>query len=181
MAGQFWVDMKKGESPIRQWDKLVLGGVVWPGLCKIWPVKELAVDVSKQKDSKGKPKSPTLTDNGYNPSKVKAVVQVWEQKDWERLEVILGQCAPKQGSTVRDAYVIIHPATTLLGIKSVIITGVSVNPPEEQTLSIELTLLEYFPETAPPATAKKVHSSGGPLNEKDFTVAPVAPGGQLKK
>lgn len=156
----FWSGENRGESAITAWDKLIMGGVTWPGVCKIDPVTELEIDVAKQK-KKGEEvgKDATLTDKGYKPATVKATIQIWDREDWEELEKILPKFAPKKTSTVRDAFDIYHPSAALLGIDTVVVQSVSIHHPEEQTLIVEMQLLQYFPETA--IEKKKVVANAG--------------------
>lgn len=167
---------------MREWDRLVLGPYILPGLARVWVVAAVDVDVSKQKDKLGKPKEPTLTDNGPDPTTIKATVEVFTKKDWEDLTRILPQIKPKKNSTERPAFDITHPAAALLGLQKVIVKGVSVPPPEAQSLTVEITMQEWFPATALP---KPVLSSGGrPKADKNANfdnVPTVSPGKNLKK
>jgi hypothetical protein len=174
----FWKDLEKGESPIRQWDKLVLGGVVLPGVWTVDARIALDIDIAKQKGS-----LPTLTDNGYRPAQIKAVGKVWTKDQWDELQELLPEILPSKRSTVRDSFDISHPATSLIGVKSVIITeAVPKHPDNEQTFALELTMMEWFPETA--IEKKKVkppsrRSAGGALRESEFQAAPPNAGANL--
>ncbi len=188
----FWIDLKKGESPIRLWDKLTLGGITWPGLCLVETGVGLDIDVAKFPTKLASGTSPaqfqiTLTDNGYAPGDVNAIVQIWTQEQWEDLQETLPKFSPRsgnqQGSSIgnsnprlsvlpvsnpnaksiaakgRDAFDIVHPATALLGIDSVIVKRIRLLPISEQTLFVQLEMLQYFPQTG----RKLTHSSGGPV------------------
>lgn len=173
-APNYWVDTKIGESPVTPWDFLVLGGEMFPGACKIECANRLNVDVARQFDPvTNLPKLPTLTDKGYEPAKLTATVQVWLRSDWGYLLDLLPAIVPKKKSFVggRDAFDIMHPATDLLGITSVIITGVKVQPPQEQTLTVVIDMLEWFPETVK-ANPKKLRPNSVPLTQKDVPLPP---------
>lgn len=172
--GDFWVDERKGESPIRTWDKLILGGVTWPGICTIEPGVTLGVDVVKlitniNAISETSPPiyKARLSDKGYNPATARALVAVWEKDQWEDLEETAAKFSPKQTSKIRDAYDILHPSTAVLGIDSVIITGLRLRHPVNQTLVCEIELLQWFPSMP----FKKVRPNGGALNDGDFKVS----------
>ncbi len=196
----FWIDLKKGESPIRIWDKLTLGGITFPGICGIECSVGLDVDIAKYQTRLPSGTSPAqfligLVDKGYSPGKVRAILQIWEQDQWEDLKETLPKFSPrsgdKQGSSFggtpnnpsaktanakgRDAFDIAHPATALLGIASVIVTNITLPMVIDQTLYVQMDMLQYFPQ----AGVRVLHSSGGALNAKDFDTP--SPGGNAVK
>jgi hypothetical protein len=177
----FWVDTVRGESPLRPWDQLQLGTVILPGLWQVTPAAKISFDVAKQNTNIANPTAPpkfriTITDKGYEPAQVKARGAIWTLEDWNVLQKVLPQIAPKKTTSTRSAWDIVHPATKLLGIDQVIINGVTVNPPVNQTLIVDIDMTQYFPQTK----IFILHSSGGPLKQSDFTVAPVKAGDNIK-
>lgn len=160
----FWVDLIKGENPVRPWDKLILGGDVWPGiLAQFTPEVSLGYDVSKFMTSFNSTDGPSykirITDKGYDPAKIKAVLQLWDIDQWEDAKILLPKYSPKTTSKTRTAYDIIHPACALLGIKSVIITRISPPMPVGQTLLLEMDMVQWFEGTP----FKTTRPSGGAL------------------
>lgn len=180
---QYWIDTKKGESPVRDWDKLRLGEYTFPGLARVWSTKKLDVDINKEHttDKAGtvKPKEPSLTDNGRQPGTLKAQIEVWDPKDWEKLQIILKAVWPTKELTDRDAYNISHPSPALVGIDKVLVTEIVVPPPMEQSLVVELTLLEFFHLRS--RQQKKTHSTDSNAPPDADKVPPVDPGKNLKK
>lgn len=195
----FWVDLTKGESVVRVWDKLTLGGITFPGLCSLQTSVGLDLEVAKYQLAPPSGSNPakfqiSLTDKGYAPGSVQAIVQIWDQDQWEDMKETLPKFSPRSGAKTsgplgapginqksallsakgRDAFDIAHPATALLGIDAVIINRVSVMPIVEQTLFVQLEMTQYFPQTG----QRVLHSSGGALNPQD---AEVGAGGNLKK
>lgn len=179
---QFWVDQIKGDSVLRAWDQLVLGGETFPGLCQIEPSVELSVDVVKwvtnpnSIDENNPPKyEARLVDKGYGPGRLRATVAVWTPDQWRDLQDVLPRYTPKEAQDIRDAFDILHPATKLIGITSVLVTKVTLRPPVMQTLYVELEMLQWFPRSP----FKKVRPNGGALNDADASVAAPKPAGNL--
>lgn len=179
-VSDFWVDYLKGMNPIRPWDKLVLGGYTWPGIAIVEPSVKLSFDVAKQNTQTNAAMPPEyklrIADKGYDPGGVRALLAVWTVEDWADLKALLPKFSPKTTSKTRDAYDISHPATTLLGIKSVIVNEITVRSPVNQTLYVEFVMTQWFSGLP----FKVVRPNGGPLSEKDFKVPNVNPGANVK-
>lgn len=194
LDSDFWVDLKKGESPIRIWDKLTLGGITFPGIAGVECSVGLDLEVAKYQTRLPAGTQPAqfqigLVDKGYAPGDVRAFIQVWTLDQWEDLKETLPKFSPrsgdKQGSALggtpnnpsaktanakgRDAFDISHPATALLGISSVIVKKISLPMIMDQTLIVTMDMIQYFPQ----AGVRVLHSSGGAINAADFdTPAP---------
>lgn len=163
-VSDFWIDYLAGQNPIRPWDKLILGGDVWPGiLSQFTPVASLGYDVSKFMVSFNQQTGPTykvrITDKGFDPALIKAVLQVWTVEQYADLKLLLPEYTPKTTSRTRTAYDITHPSCSLMGIKSVILTRVSVPLPVGQTLMVEFDMVQWFEGTP----FKTTRPSGGAL------------------
>ncbi len=191
MSGNFWIDLRKGDSVITAWDKLKLGGVVFPGLCQIAPEVSCETDIAKWLKKLATKTTPaefiiTLTDKGYVPGIVRATIMVWEEDQWEDLKETLPQFSPRKKAFTaladdatatrtkgagRDAFDITHPATALLGIDSVIVTKVGLPQLIDQTLYVDMSFMQYYPQTG----HRVLHSSGGSLNGRGLE--PVPPSG----
>jgi hypothetical protein len=173
-VSDFWIDYLKGQNPIRPWDKLILGGDIWPGiLAQFTPEVSLGYDVSKFMSAFDAKNGPTykirITDKGYEPAKLRAVLQVWTVEQWADLKAVLPKYSPKQTSKTRNAFDITHPACSVLGVKSVIVTRISPPLPINQTLLLEIDMVQWFEGTP----FKTTRSSGGAL--PTFTVDPITP------
>lgn len=176
----FWSDEKLGDPPITTWDLLYMAGEIWPGIWTIEVSKGIDVEVVKTSAKiPNKLVDPTITDKGYRPGRVKAIGEIWTSADWGFLQQLLPFIVPSQSTTPRDAYDISHPALYLLGISSVIVLDVRLPPIKQQTLTVEIDLMEWFPQTAAktPAAIKNLRPNSKPLNEADFIVpVPTADG-----
>lgn len=185
MSDDFWVDELAGESPWRVWDKLILGGITFPGVCKITCGTGIGIDVNKVLKKRATAADAaqfriTLTDRGYNPGIIRAELSIWESDQWEDLKETLPKFTARsgdfQGSDVvgestgdvgakrskgikgRDAFDIVHPVTRLLGVDSVIVQNISVPHVEAGELKIMIDMLQYFEPAAYPRT---LHGGGG--------------------
>jgi hypothetical protein len=173
MSAPFWIDQDFGSASL--WDFLWLGGVLWPGICKIESVtKSRSIDEAKVPGSDGI----TLTDKGYNASKVKARIIIWEEHQWERLNKILPDFDPRRPGSSRTPLDIYHPTCVLLAIKSVYIHTIKVANPTGHIFNLDLDLIEWFPKTKPATSSKQpkgfdgTKKSGGDLSTSDFLVSP---------
>ncbi len=186
----FWIDLNKGESPIRVWDKLTLGGVTFPGICQVECAVDLDISVEKFRKTLPSGTTPSkfltsMIDGGYNPGKVRATIIIWEKDQWEDMKETLPKFSPVSGDKYmsadtaellaldgasptrskatgkgRDAFDISHPATHLLGISTVIVKGVAIPPVIDQTFTVIMDLWQYFPET-PFARNQYTKGAGG--------------------
>lgn len=174
MAIEFWVDTKKGENVIRSWDKLQLGTLIFPGLAVVTgktsntyePIKQNTNPEADQNITPPK-YEPRLFYKGYNLGPLTAQIQVWTVDDWKVLQNYIKQVRPSPndiGGAI-DAWDISHPVASLLGIKSVVVTGVGDPVIAAQTLTIRIEMLEW----AKRGKYYTVHGGGGP------TIKPPAP------
>lgn len=102
MSDDFWRDEAPGESVWRPWDKLILGGITFPGVVKITCAIGVGIDVNKYLKKRGTATEPaqfriTLTDRGYEPGTVRAEVEIWDADQWEDLKETLPKFTPRTG------------------------------------------------------------------------------------
>lgn len=198
---EFWVDEAQGESVVRSWDKLQLGNIVFPGIARVDIGVGLDIQPSKVLEAEAQGTNPAkfkigLTDNGYQPARVKATIEIWDRDQWEDMKETLPKFTPvsgdKQGSSIggnssllgtdrrnprakrlagsaRDAFDILHPAANLLGVNHVIVNFVTIQPIAQQTFTVVLDMIQYFPQTG----RRVLHGGGGPLTGSE--VADVKP------
>jgi hypothetical protein len=171
----YWVDTIQGEDVLRPWDKLVLGGngASWtfPGLWQLEPKVSIGFDVAKILTNAGNsaatpPQPPEfdirLTPKGYDPATINVTGEIWTAADWQTLKSLLPQVSPCKGNTSAPrAFDLTHPACNLLGIDQIIITSVGFPRIVDQTLTIQMTFLQYFPQG--PIFINPYAHSGGPL------------------
>ncbi len=156
----YWVDTVKNQPVLRPWDMFTLGGsgknLPFPGLWKLAPKVGIGFDVTKRLlnpggASQNPPQPPkfkiTLTPKGYNPATITATGEIWTANDWQTLKSYLPQISPKKGETAQPiAWNLVHPGCNLLGIDQVIVTEVGLPEVIDQTLTIQISLLQYFPQ-----------------------------------
>lgn len=176
IPGDFWVnDLGPPLIPtgfdVTNWDRMYLGPLpkAWPGVVRI--DADVHVDVQSvnytTQTTASLPvdkqiKQTYLFDNGYAAGSVRATIALWDRLSWLSLRAFMASVAPDATKAFRPAYKLRHPAAALLGISLVIVTGFSVHPPEEQTLYVEIFMMQWFPYLV----SKNV-MDGGPI-------APVA-------
>lgn len=145
---------------MRPWDGLALGGnganLNFPGLWQLEPKVGIGFEVTKRLlnpggASKNPPDPPqfriTLTPKGYNPATINATGEIWTANDWKTLKSYLPQISPKKVNTAQPvAWNLTHPGCNLLGIDQVIITDISMPRIVDQTLTIQISMLQYFPQ-----------------------------------
>jgi hypothetical protein len=148
----FWTD------DTAEWDTLILGGTVWPG---IWEISgegvQRKIDLKK---SKGSDKA-TLKDEGYKNAKLTATGTIWTAEQLSELQAILPEVHPRKSGGDRTAMQLIHPAANLIGIDSVYLTGIKVprlDGPKGGPLTVELSLIEWVPTPKP---VKNASGGGG--------------------
>lgn len=146
----FWTD-DDGD-----WDTLILGGTVWPG---IWELSgdgvSRDIDVKKSKGSD----TATLKDEGYQNAKFTATGTIWTAEQFSELQAILPEIHPRRKGGDRQALQIVHPAANLLGIDSVYLKGIkmpALDGPKGGPMTIVLDLIEWVPKPVVPK-----NTSGG--------------------
>lgn len=166
--GDFWVDLKQGDSPITPWDILSVAGEYWPGLWKAEVTKGTDLEIVKPaKVSSSTPGTPTITDKGYKPTTGKLTGRIWDPTDWRYLKELLPIILPKKDSTPKSAFDITHPALELVGLSQVIFTSVRIPPITSQILTIELDVMEWFPLTPDKVGYKPLKPNAARLTAAD--------------
>lgn len=156
------------EDPNTDWEKLVLGGVLWPGI-----VVDIDANVERKLDvkkSKGQDKA-TIKDEGYRPAPIKVVLMIFTREQWVELQAILPQFHPRQQGGTRTPLQIAHPAVNLLNIDSVYIRKISspkVDGPKGGPALITIELLEFVEA---PKAVKGGAGTGGPKGTGTSTQA----------
>lgn len=92
----FWVEQDAG------WDKLVLGGITFPGLarvraevsCGISPNRIRETEATKDRPAKFKL---TLSDQGVEPASLNVELRIWEVDHWEDIKGTLPKFVPRNG------------------------------------------------------------------------------------
>lgn len=153
-ADDYWVDTQVGDDVIRPWDKLILGGTPFPGLWKVAPSTSISFEPNKILKNPGSTKQGigpkfkiVLTPKGYNPATIIAKGEIWTGADWKTFKKAIATIAPKKtNDSAPRAFAISHPGCAVLGIDQVIITNVGLPDIVNQTLLIQITMMQYFPQ-----------------------------------
>ena len=130
--------------------------MTFPGLWQLEPKVSIGFEVAKRLlNPNGVAANPPLPPKfdirlqpkGYNPATVSATGEIWTANDWQTLKTYLPNISPKKGNTAQPiAWNINHPMCALLGIDQVIVTDISAPRIVDQTLTIQISMLQYFPQ-----------------------------------
>lgn len=179
----YWVTTRARQNEVRPWDQLVLGAggntTTFPGLWQLEPKVSIGYEVQKLLTNPGDiatnpPKAAPVFDirlqpKGYDPAVVTATGEIWTGADWQALKSVLPTIAPKKGnSSFPAAFDLVHPMCNLLGINQVIVTSVSTPRISDQTLTIQISFLQYFPQ------GLIFKNPYGNVGNTDFTQVPSA-------
>lgn len=143
------------------WDTLILGGDVWPGLPTVDVQVSRSIDAQKKKGDDGA----NLVDQGYEPAKVKITLRLWLADQWSDLQRLLATIHPRRKGGVRTPLEIVHPATQLVGVRTIYVTAIGNPTPgtgaDTGSMTISLDALEWFPE--PKVAKSKPKPKGDPF------------------
>lgn len=166
---QYWVNLVNGAgvtggSALRLWDQLSLDGQVFPGLAQVEPAIDVSFDAPNIKtldSSYTDPRYNTkLLFKGTNAGKIHANILIWDPVDWEYFQVLIKKFIPKKTTTLRNPWAIEHPACALLGIDQICVIGASIPQIVEQTFTMRLAMVQYFP---PAPLLSKFGNTAGPV------------------
>lgn len=167
MTIPFWTDI------IPHWDTLFLGGTQMPGVWKIEGDKERAADKAKVAGQDGY----TLTNKGYNGGAIKAIGRLWTGEQINEIYALLNAFDP-EFVTAAAPYDIYHPSCEVLWITHVWVKKLAIKGPEKGILTVTMDLDQWFPETKPSRSSKKVKgfdgvaTQGAPLSPEDLELGP---------
>lgn len=144
-------DGSTSNSSFVPWDVCALGGWALPGIARVQVKSRKRFDVKKSKGVGGA----TLTFTGYDPSDVTIELRVWTPAHLNTLNSLIPQIVKQKLGGIGGAAAIAsrlavdinHPATTLVGIHSVVVEGLSSLEPSEQrgVMKMQIHCLEYIP------------------------------------
>lgn len=179
---QYWVDLKNGPGTggtrLRLWDQLFLDGVAFPGLCQLEGGVKINFDTPTVKDPNSAPTDPRyinkLLYKGFDPGRITANLLIFDPFDWADFQDVFARFVPQKTTTLQRPFGIRHPTAEFLKISKVSIVGVSVPQIVEQTLTVRLSLVQWFPpaplfiskfqnvgsNAVPPSTVKGPSGSG---------------------
>ncbi len=163
---QFWTE------PDNDWDKLVLGGTVWPGV-----IADISGDAVARKldikKSKGSDKA-TIKDEGNTNAKFKVTLTIWTEAQWRELQALIPDVHPRRKGGDRRPLQIINPQINLLGINEAYLISIPIPKLDRfkgGPLSFTMGFLEWVPNPKPVRNASgtgkgnKAKSQGNNANQ----------------
>jgi hypothetical protein len=109
------------DSDPDSWDRVILGGLTLPGLCKVEGLKSPARwDIKEAPGTDGA----TETYKGYTPASLTIRVTIWTEEQWMTIQPMIEALRPRPGKQTPKPFDIVHPATAARGIRSVIVMDV---------------------------------------------------------
>lgn len=131
------------------WDQLRLGATILPGVWRIEGSAERRIEVKPRKGQDGA----VIKDQGYENARLTLVGQLVHKAEYDALQVALKDIHPRRKGAERDALLIVHPVTTLLGVDSVYITALNAVEIDNGILTQRIEVIEFVPQ--PKARPKK--------------------------
>ncbi|MFZ5891274.1 MAG: hypothetical protein ACOY0T_09510 [Myxococcota bacterium] len=126
-----------------EWNTVVLGDVVLPGICTVEGLScGINVNTKRAKGQDG----PRSKDNGIEPSKF--VIHVWlAEKHWGAWQAIVDRIHPRRPGRQRQPVEIKHPEPNVLGITHVrIISFIGEAPTGTRGKKYRIVVEEWFDE-----------------------------------
>jgi len=141
---QFWTE------PDNDWDKLVLGGVVWPGVISDISGDAVArnLDIKKSKGSD----NATITDEGNTNAKFSVTLTIWTDAQWRELQERIPEVHPRRKGGERKPLQIINPQLNLLGINEAYLISIPIPKLDRfkgGPLDFTMGFLEWVPNPKP--------------------------------
>lgn len=137
---QFWTE------PDNDWDRLVLGGTVWPGV-----VIDISGDAVARKldikKAKGSDKA-TIKDEGNTNAKFSVTLSIFTDTQWQELQERIAEVHPRRIGGDRRPLQVINPQINLLGINEAYLISIPIpklDRPKGGPLEFTLGFLEWVP------------------------------------
>lgn len=160
---EFWTGNTEGQTA---WNRLNLGGKVWPGIVDIDVSAERKIDVTK---AKGKDKG-ELKDQGYENASLTIKLQITNQEQWDEVQRLLPDVHPKKNGGTRNTLEILHPKPNLLGITTIYIKKITPGTPSAKSgMVITFEAIEMSkptPVTPKSGAAGSIDAEIAKLNKK---------------
>jgi hypothetical protein len=156
----FWDDppnsIEPGFSLFSPWDICFINQQGLPGLARVEGKCHREFDIKKPRGSD----SATITSVGQYPGKFDISLRIWTSQQLDNLQSIIPTLKPKRG-VKPTAVDVMHPALTLLGIRSLIIVEVGTL---NQTgipgvREMKINCLEFWPGLIKDVTTTVQHST----------------------
>jgi hypothetical protein len=164
-------------GPLNPWDTCTLGGYTMPGITKMkGPVKGRKLDIKQSPGTHGA----TMTDQGYKPADVVFEVLIWTPAQAEAFQIALPAWEPAPGKEYSEPQLLIHPATSMRGITSVVIEEITGPEVDEKGVGHFLFKCKQFVKsnavaTHTPESIKQRNVAQIPNRAPDPASTPPAP------
>jgi hypothetical protein len=158
--------------------RVVLGGISLPGIADVTGLK-----VSNRWDIKEAPGTDGATETykGYTPASFVVLVRMWEPQHWVEIQAAIAKIRPRPGKETPAALDVVHPKLAPFGIKSAIVTDLSLDGPDDQgTGTLTISCREYFAQPKKNTTGTAATSKGGPGVKEKYLEGERIPDGPLK-
>ncbi len=133
-----WIDEQSG-----QWNRVVLGGLLLPGIATISVDLSEEIDVKKPKGKSGA----TTTVHGDNPASVSITLQLRNGAELTAWAKAIKALRPKKDA--KSAVRIMHPKTIIYGIEAVLISKIKDKENgHADDYSIQIECIEFRPTDA---------------------------------
>ena len=129
------------------WDTLVMGSAIWPGVPVVDVECERDLDVKVTSGSDGA----TLTDKGYKPAQVTITLTIASREEWLDLLAKLPTIHPRRKGGTREPVAIEHPATLSVGVTQIYIQKITAPKVDRKTklITIVFHAIEWLPKPKP--------------------------------
>lgn len=145
------------------WDVLELNGVRFPGIWTLDVKASRKFQIDKGSGEDGN----TLTNDGYEGSRISAKGNLWTDAQVAELNAILATYNPRSlGGTIAPV-TIVHPIASMLGLRAIVISQWALSTPNASYFTPRFEAIEWFPEpeptpALPPAPAPNASDPSNP-------------------
>ena len=105
-----------------EWDNLILGKGMLPGIWTVTGSAERRLDVKTRRDSD----AAVIKDQGYNLAELTLTGNFATAEQWDAMVAAMKDIHPRRKGASKDPLAIIHPGATMIGVKNVIVQRVHV-------------------------------------------------------
>ncbi len=154
------------------WDTLILGGEVWPGIPRIrgrGVGRKLDVKKTKGADIG------TVKDEGYKNGRLTISLTIWTSTQWRELQRLLVLIHPRRKGGERRPLDIIHPMANLLGVTTVYVETIPFPDVDFERGGPMVFSFDAIEWTEAPKPVKKASGTGGLAAQQPATSDNLGP------
>lgn len=148
------VDSGQGGTPQKsEWDYVILGGYICPGIARVTVKVGSGLDVQKPKGNKGA----TITDNGDPPLGVTIEIELQPDEFGTFVQYILPTLRPPGRNGGRAPLKVGHPLLAAVNIDSIVVGPFDLKQPKSgETMKISLDCHQHMDAPRPVKVKKKI-------------------------